>query len=172
MRIILYSLILLLYTAACSQVYFASPQPDKGVVIKTFMQQVQGVYADSLIEVEVMKDKVFIAGTPFKLVSKSPGENEVLVRFYNNAYFASMKDSLWYTVMMVRFEEEKMAVYLPGADAISVARLKRLVAVDTLDAARRYYLIDPNTKEFDKLLSYEIFEVAALLQKVKRNQTD
>lgn len=159
--------VLLLLFAGCSQVYFAAPQPKKGVVIKSFMGNVQGVYADSLIEVEVRNDMVLIAGTSFKLVSKSPADNELLVRFYNNAYFASLKDSLWYTVMMVKFEHEKMAIYMPGADALSVARLQRHVHVDTLDAVRRYYLIDPGSKEFDQLLANEVFEVSAVLKKLE-----
>ncbi|MBN2807534.1 MAG: hypothetical protein JXR22_12825 [Prolixibacteraceae bacterium] len=160
---------LVLFLTACSQVYFATPQPRKGFVVKSFLENIQGVYADTLIEVEIMKNEVLISGNRFRLTNQDPCEDEVLVRFYNDAYFASLKDSLWYIVFMVRFDEQNMAVYIPGSDALSVSRLKRHLDVETIDSTRGFYLIDPSVKEFEQLINSGVFEVVSLLQKKQVN---
>jgi hypothetical protein len=158
-------LLMVLLLSACSQVYFATPQPQKGFVVKSFIESIQGVYADSLIEVEILKNEVLISGYRFRLTNQDPCEDEVLVRFYNDAYFASLRDSLWFTVFMVRFDQDKMAIYMPGADAHSVSRMKHHVEVETIDSIKGFYLIDPTIKEFEKLMENEAFELAKLLLK-------
>ncbi|MFA9390864.1 MAG: hypothetical protein ACERKD_13720 [Prolixibacteraceae bacterium] len=165
MKTILKSFLFVLLISSCAQVYFVDPLPQKGLVIKSFIDEVQGVYGDSLLEVEVLKNELIVGGDRYQLCSKSPGEKEVLVKFYNDFYFANFKDSSFYSVFMGKFYENKLAIYMLNADAHSINRLKKMVTVQTLDSTKQSYLIQPTKKQFDQMVNSELFDVVNVMDK-------
>lgn len=157
--------VLALVFTSCAQVLFNAPQPQKGMVIKSFIDDVQGVYSDSALQVEIGKKQLKIGGETYDLVSKDPSDNQVLVKFYNEFYFASFRDSVYYSVYMARFYDNKLALYMMGADGLSISRIRRLIPVDEIDSINKTYLVSPSKKQFDDLLDYEMFEVIDVLEK-------
>ena len=155
---------LVLFTS-CSQVFFTSPQPQKGFIVKSFINEIQGVYSDSTLKVEVRKNDLIISGDHYKLSSKIPVENEVLIRFYKDFYFASFKDSAYYSVFMAKFYENKLAVYMLNADQLSISRLQKLNKVEVIDSINDTYLINITNKIFDQLIDAEMFSVVNVLVK-------
>lgn len=165
MKFLFYLVFILVLMASCSQVYFTTPQPQKGFIVKSFMNEIQGVYADSTLEVELKKNDLIVSGDHYKLTSKVPVENEVLIRFYKDFYFASFSDSVHYMVVMAKFYENKLALYQLSADELSVSRLKKIIHVEVLDSIVNTYLIDPSNKTFDQLIDEEMFSVVNVLEK-------
>ncbi|HKM94417.1 MAG TPA: hypothetical protein VJY41_12250 [Prolixibacteraceae bacterium] len=157
--------ILIVLLSACGQVYFTTPQPTKGVTVKSFIADLQGFYADSTLEIEVLKNELLVKGDTFRLSGKTPDENEVLVKYYKKFYFASFVDSQYFSVYMANFYDNKLAVYMLNADAQSITVLNKFLKVDTLNAKDEHYLINPSKKEFDQLVDYELFEVIGVLEK-------
>lgn len=153
--------------SACAQVYFSTPQPQKGSTVKTFLEELTGVYADSILDITIDSDAISISGDRFEMTRKTPGDHQVLVKYYRDFYFASFKDSTFYSVFMGKFYDDKLAVYMLNGDELSLNRLNRLIKVDTIDAESNHYLVNPSKKEFDNLLDYEMFEVVSVLQKIK-----
>ena len=154
-----------LFFFSCSQVYFLTPQPLKGTSIKSFMPDVQGEYSDSIIDITILKNEIIIWGERYQMTSKNPVGNEVLVKYYKDFYFASFNDSGYFSVLMGKFYENKLAVYMLNADEYSISNLKRLINVDKLNNEIGGYLIDPSKKEFDEIIDYDFFEVVNVLQK-------
>lgn len=165
MKSIFWSILLILITTSCAHVYFSEPQPQKGMVIKSFIEGVQGVYRDSTLDVEVLKNELVVSGEHYHLTAKLPGENEVMVKFYKDFYFASFKDSSYYSVLMGKFYENKLAIYMLNADEMSVNRLRKLVDVSLVDTVNKGYLMQPSKKQFDDLIDYDMFEVVNVLKK-------
>ena len=149
---------------SCAQVYFVTPQPQKGTVIKSFIDNLQGVYSDSLLTVEVSQKEIVVDGEHFSLVKNEPNEHEVLIRYYNDFYFASFKDSLYYSVFIGKFYEDKLAVYMLNADQRSIDILKRFVTAEQIDA-NGSYLINPSKKEFFTLFDSGVFDVVCVMKK-------
>lgn len=154
-----------LVATSCAEVYFTTPQPQKGMTLKSFIDDVQGVYADSLLNVSVLKNQLIVGGETFKLVSELQNENEVVVKFYNNFYFASFKDSIYYSVFMANFYEDKLAVYMLEADPRSLDVIKKFVEVQTVSAEKKEYLIAADKKQFDELINNEQFKVVTVLKR-------
>jgi len=165
MKNFLFGIGLLLLTSSCATVYFTTPQPQKGLVIKSFISDIQGNYADSLLNVSILKNKIIVNGEQFNLVASEPAKNEVVVKFYSNFYFASFRDSVYYSVFMAKFYENKLAVYMLNADARSIDVIKRFVPVQTLDAEKKEFLINATKKEFDQLIDNEIFQSFSVMTK-------
>lgn len=159
--LISFSFLLLL---SCDQVYVKSPQPVKGFKIKSFIDDLHGVYADSTLTVSIEKSRIVIDETSYELTRKDPGENEVLVKFYKEFYFANFRDSTYFTLFAGKFYDNKLAVFMMNADEFSLNRMKDLVEVEKLDGDGDY-LIDPTASEFDKLLESSFFDVVAILDK-------
>jgi len=153
--------------SSCAQVFFAEPQPQKGIVIKNFMQDVVGIYADTTLEVEVFKTGLKIADENYTLSPKSPLKSEVYVKFYRGFYFANFLDSIHYSVYMAKFYDDKLALYMLNADKMSIEKIQKITAVSVLDSANQTYLVNPTKKEFDTLLDYENFDVIGVLTKQK-----
>lgn len=162
-HIVLYLSVFVMF--ACEQVYFATPQPMKGTKIKSFISEVQGSYADSTLDITVLKDALVIAHDTFELTTQTPVDGQVSVRFYKNYYFASIPDSNFFSVYMANFYDNKLAIYMLNADARSIEILNRFVLVDTLNAKEGHYLINPSKKEFDLLVDYDLFNVVSVLEK-------
>lgn len=150
---------------SCSKVYFINPQPQKGMVLKSFIDDVQGEYADSLLKLKVDAHEIIIFSDTFRLSKEEPLENEVLVKFYNNFYFVNFKDSTYYTVFVGKFYEDKLAVYMLNPDQRSLNVLGRYVKVDTLNAETKTFLVNPSKKEFEALFENGVFEVSNVLSK-------
>ena len=150
---------------ACAQVYFAAPQPQKGTTVRSFLNELHGVYSDSNYVVEIRKNEMVVSGDRYQLTSKTPLDNEVLVKFYKNFYFASFLDTLHYTVFMGKFYDNKLAVYMLNADSRSIEILNRYVAVDTINANDSTYFINPSKKAFDQMIDDELFDVVCVLEK-------
>lgn len=163
-RSLLYILVLILL--ACEQVYFATPQPLKGTKIKSFISEIQGSYADSTLDVTVLKDALVIAHDTFVLTTQTPIEGQVSVRFHKNFYFISIPDSVFFSVYMANIYDNKLAVFMLNADERSINILNRIVSVDTLNAEKNHFLINPSKKEFDMLIDYDMFNVVSVLEKV------
>lgn len=157
--------ILIVLLSACGQVYFTSPQPTKGVTVKSFIADLQGFYADSTLKIEVLKNELIVDNDTFKLSSKTPSKNEVLVKYHKKLYFASFADSQYFSVYMANFYDNKLAVYMLNADAQSIAVLSKFLKVDVLSDKDEHYLINPSKKEFDQLVDYDIFEVIGVFEK-------
>lgn len=154
----------LLFTA-CAQVYFATPQPQKGTTVRSFLDELHGVYSDSNYIVEILKNEMLVSGDRYRLTTKTPLDNEVMIKFYKNFYFASFYDTLHYTVFMGRFYDNKLAVYMLNADSRSIEILNRYVVVDTINAEDNTYFINPSKKEFDQMIDDELFDVVCVLEK-------
>lgn len=160
-----YLIIVLLLTSACGQVYFTEPNPQRGVKLKTFPEEIQGTYADSTLQIVITSDSISIFDEKYKLTKNDEGEHEVNVRFYQNKYFASIKDSAYYSVFMGNFYDNKLAVYMLNADDRSINILSHFVKIDTLNAAKEHYLINPSKNEFDAIINNELFDVVGVLEK-------
>jgi hypothetical protein len=165
MRKLLIMAVVGLMAGACAQVYFASPHPQKGITVKSFLDELHGVYSDSTYVVEIMKNEMIVSGDRYQLTTKTPLDNEVLVKFYKNFYFASFLDTLHYTVFMGKFFDNKLAVYMLNADSRSIEILNNYVAVDTINANDSTYFINPSKKAFDQMIDDEIFDVLCVLEK-------
>lgn len=166
-RIILIVLIVPFFTQ-CAQLYFTSPQPARGIAIKHFEPDLQGYYADSLMSVTVMNDFLVVESDTFILNPKLPNEGEVLVKFYNNFYFANFRDSLYFSVFMGKFYDDKLAMYMLNADERSITLLKRFMDIQVIDEEKEYYLADPSKREFQQLVDSEMFDVVSVLQRTAR----
>lgn len=150
---------------SCTQVYFLNPQPQKGTIVKSFINEIQGNYTDSILSVEIGKQELIVDGEHYKLTDGLLAENEVLVKYYKDFYFANFKDSLHYTVFMAKFYDQKLAVYMLSPDQRSINVLGRFVKVEPLDREMKTYLIDPSKKEFEALFENGVFEVVNVLMK-------
>jgi hypothetical protein len=160
-----YAIVFLVLITACGQVYFSEPNPQRGVRVKSFSEKLQGVYADSIFQIEIGKDSINVMGEPYKITKKDAAADEVTIRYYKSNYFVSFKDSLYYSVFMARFYDDKLAVYMLNPDERSVEVLSRLVKVDTIDAQKDHYLISPSKQEFDALVDNEVFDVMGVFEK-------
>lgn len=149
----------------CAQLYFSKPQPSKGMAIRHFEKDLQGYYSDSLMSLTIMNDFLVVDTDTFVLNSKTPGEGEVLVKYYNDFYFANFRDSLYFSVFMGKFYDDKLAVYMLNADERSIDVLRRFMDVEVLDEEKEYYLADPSKKEFQQLVENELFDVVSVLQR-------
>jgi hypothetical protein len=158
-------LVLALLAIACGQVYYTTPQPAKGRVVRSFIPSVQGVYVDSAMDIGIFKDYLVVSGDTFRLTSKTPIEGEALVKFYKNFYFISFADSIFFTVYMANFYENKLAIYTLNADERSIGILEKFVRVETIDKEDEHYLINPSKKEFDLMIENELFDVLGVYEK-------
>lgn len=156
--------ILALVLNSCAQIYFSEPMPQKGTTVKSFIEDLQGEYQDSLLDVVIMKDAIIVSGDKFSLTSKTPAENEVLVKYYKDFYFTCFADSSYFEVYMAKFyDENKLALYMLNADESSRSRMARFTNVETLDSLS--FVLSPTNKEFEKLIDYGMFEVISVLEK-------
>ncbi len=160
-------LLLLVLTTSCAQVYFSLPQPANGKIVKAFDKEIQGFYADSILDVKVSSDSIWINNQSFKLTSEMPGKDQALVKFYKDFYFVSLCDSIYFTVFMASFYEDKLAIYMLNPDQRSIENLKRVVDVKTLDDGKVSYLIAPSKKEFNDIIDWELFDLVCILKKQK-----
>lgn len=156
---------MVLTVGACSQVYFIQPQPQKGTTIKAFIEEVQGEYSDSLLDIRIGKKEFEVSGEQFELTTKTPVENEALVKFYKDFYFISFADSIYYSVYMLKFYDEKLALFMINADERSLDHLRRIVDVVALDTANEDHLIDPSKKQFEQIVDSGLFEVINVMTK-------
>lgn len=163
----LFFIIVLIFFSACGQVYFNEPNPKRGVRVKSMSEEHQGVYADSVFQIVIGGGRINVMGEPYKITKKNAADDEVTIRYYKNSYFVSFKDSLYYSVFMGRFYDDKLAVYMLNPDERSVGILSRFVPVDTIDAGKEHYLISPSKKEFDALVDNGIFDVVGVFRKQK-----
>jgi len=160
-------LMLLVLTTSCGKVYFSSPQPANGKVVKVFDSKILGFYSDSILDVKVSGDSLCINSQSFKLTSEMPGKDQALVKFYKDFYFVSLSDSIYFTVFMAGFYEDKLAIYMLNPDQRSIENLKRVVDVKTLDDGKESYLIAPSKKEFNDIIDWELFDLVCILKKQK-----
>jgi hypothetical protein len=167
MKHFLLGVLLLFIASSCATVYFTTPQPTKGVVVKSFIKEVQGHYVDSLLDIKLLKNEMVVNGEKYQMVSSIKGKNDVLVKYYKDYYFASFKDSIYYSVFMAKFFEDKLSVYMLNPDARSVEFLKRFVTLETLDAGNKEYLIEASSKAFDQLIDNDVFDVITVLKRLK-----
>lgn len=158
---------LLVLTTSCGQVYFSSPQPANGKIVKAFDKEIQGLYSDSILDVKVTSDSIRINNQSFKLTSDMPGKDQALVKLYKDFYFVSLSDSIYFTVFMASFYEDKLAIYMLNPDQRSIETLKRVVDVKTLDEGKASYLITPSKKEFNDIIDWELFDLVCILKKQK-----
>jgi hypothetical protein len=164
MKNLVYILILLL-GSACGQVYFSEPNPQRGVRVKSISEELQGVYTDSVFRIEISENRINVMGETYDITKKNAAADEVTIRYYKNSYFVSFKDSLYYSVFMGRFYDDKLAVYMLNPDERSVSILSRFVQVDTIDAQKEHYLISPSKQEFDALVDNQVFDVLGVFEK-------
>jgi hypothetical protein len=167
MKQFLLGILFVLLVSSCATVYFTNPQPSKGVVVKSFLKEVQGHYADSLLDITLLKNELVVNGEKYRMVSSIKEKSEVLVKYYKDYYFASFKDSTYYSVFMGKFFDNQLSVYMLNPDARSLEVMKRFVPVQTLDAEDREYLIDASAKAFDQLIDNDVFDVVSVLKKLE-----
>lgn len=158
-------LVLLLMFSSCAQIYMVEPQPQKGMVIKSFIDQIQGEYSNENLSLTIHEREVIVAGLSFKLSAKTPIENEVLVKFYREYYFANFFDKGAYVLVMAKFYDDKVALYLLSPDARTVKQLTDFGAVAKMDSLSKSYLMTTTKKQFDQLLDYEMLMVEQVLEK-------
>jgi hypothetical protein len=158
---------LLFLTTSCGKVYFSSPQPANGKVVKVFDNKIQGFYSDSILDVKVISDSIWINNQSFKLTAEMPGEDQALVKLYKDFYFVSLSDSIYFTVFMASFYDDKLAIYMLNPDQRSIETLKRVVDVKTLDEGKASYLITPSKKEFNDVIDWELFDLVCILKRQK-----
>jgi hypothetical protein len=157
------SLFLLVLATSCGTVYFSSPQPANGKVVKVFDEKIRGFYSDSTLDIRILADSVFINGDHFKLTTENPDSDKVLVKFYKDFYFASLSDSVYFNVFMASFYDNKLAIYMLNPDERSIEILKRAVDVQPLDGRNGSYLISPSKKEFNEIIDWELFDLVSIL---------
>ena len=156
---------LLVLTTSCGKVYFSSPQPANGKIVKVFDPKIQGLYSDSILDVNISSDSIRINNQGFKLTAEIPGSGQVLVKSYKDFYFASFSDSAYFNVLMASFYENKLAIYMLNPDDRSVEILKRVVDVKPIENEKGSYLISPSKKEFNDIIDWELFDVVCVLKK-------
>ncbi len=157
--------LLLIALTSCAKVYFKTPQPLNGKLVKTFSKDVIGEYADSTLDVVVLKDSIKINGEFYSLSSEIIDSTQVIVKFYKDFYFATFKESKYYDVYMANFYEDKLALYMLNGDSRSISYLSRIVDVDTLNAEDEQYIINPTKREFNDIVDWELFELISVLKK-------
>lgn len=155
----------LLFFSSCGQVYFSEPNPQRGVRVKSMSEELQGVYADSAFQIKIYEDWINVMGETYNITKKNAADDEVTIRYYKDRYFVSFKDSIYYSVYMGCFYDNKLAVYMLNPDERSVGILSRFVQVDTIDAGKEHYLISPSKQEFDALVDNGIFDVVGVFKK-------
>lgn len=165
MKSVLFIFLSALLLSSCAQLYFSEPQPKKGMTIKSFMDDLQGEYSDSILTVAIDKKEVVVGGEHYQLTSKTPGEGEVLVKFYKNYYFANFRDSVYYAVIMGKFYENKLALFMISPDGRTIGRLQNFGEITALDTINKTYLMNSSKKQFDQLVDYGMFDVINVLEK-------
>lgn len=157
--------LMVLFISACGQVYFSEPNPQHGIRIKSMSEELQGIYTDSAFQIRIGEDWINVMGEPYNITKKNITDDQVAIRYYKNSYFVSFKDSIYYSVFMGRFYDDKLAVYMLNPDEQSVSILSRFVPIDTIDAGKEHYLISPSKQEFDALVDNEVFDVFGVFEK-------
>jgi len=161
--------ILLLVLTGCARIYFARPQPTKGMVLRRFPKEITGIYSDSVLFHRLRPDSLYLWETGFRLSTKDPGKGEVQIRFASPYYFVNFRDSLAFPVFMAWAYDNKLAVYMLCGDARSRTVISRAAKIDTLSREKQIYRIDPTPDEFDGLLEWDAWDVVGVLEK-KLNQ--
>jgi hypothetical protein len=151
--------------AACSQVFFAQPQPTRGVVVRSFPDNLLGEYSDSVLDVSILTNAIHVGSDKYELTKGIPDDNQVIVRYYKNFYFASFHDEEYYQVFMGSFYDSKLAVYMLNADEHSIDIIGKIVEVDTICSENGTFLIDPSRRQFDALIENELFDVLGVLER-------
>lgn len=157
--------LLLIVLTSCEKVYFKTPQPANGKLVKAFSKDLIGEYADSTLDVAVFKDSIKVNGEYFGLSSEIIDSSQVIVKYYKDFYFATFKEGQCYDVYMANFYEDKLALYMLNGDSRSVSNLSRIVDVDTLNAEDKQYIINPTKREFNDIVDWELFELISVLKK-------
>jgi hypothetical protein len=151
----------------CASVSFTSPQPHNGVVVKSFREDVQGVYSDEKIQLELMQNILNVDGIPFRLVSEIEDENELLVKYYKDFYFASFKDSLNFIVFKAKIYDDKLALYMVNGDAYTVELLNEMFEEKMSTEENNQFVLDLSRKEFDQLIENGMFDLIGVLTRAK-----
>jgi hypothetical protein len=158
--------LLLFILGACSQVYFNAPQPEKGKPMGSFPRFMEATYSNDILEVELKDDAIFVNGVRLQLTKELPGKGEVQLRFSNNLYFANFSDSIYFSVFMAQFYDDKLVLYMLSPDERSVNVLKRYIALEQIQVhSKKSHLITPVKKEFANLVDLDLFESFAVLTK-------
>jgi hypothetical protein len=156
----------LLLLTACSQVYFPAPQPEKGKPMASFPKIMQGTYSNESLSVEIKGDAVLINGIPFPMTRELPSKGQVQIRFSNNLYFANFSDSVYYSVIMAQFYEDKLALFMLNPDKQSVSILQRFVPTKEITLhGKKSVLVAPVKNDFYTLVDNDLWEAICVLKK-------
>jgi hypothetical protein len=157
-----------LFAMACQPIHFTQSQPVKGKIITKFSPQQQGSYKSGERTVYLTADSILTGYFNLKLTAVEPGKNEAQVKIQNDVYFVNISESGQYTVVLAKFFDDKLALYMLNSDSRTLGMIERFTTVERKTTAngKPYFMLNPSRKEMNTLVDYDIFEVVEVYQKV------
>lgn len=162
------SILAILFVAACQPIHFSQTQPTKGKVITKFSSQQQGIYNADGQTIRITSDSILTGYFNLKLTATEPSKNEAQVKVQNDVYFVNIADAGLYNLVLAKFYDDKLAIFMLNSDSRTIGLIERFATVErktTIDG-KPYFLLNPSRKEMNTLVDYDIFEVVEVFQKV------
>ncbi|MEJ2593810.1 MAG: hypothetical protein P8100_01460 [bacterium] len=159
-------LILILVTAACTEVKFRNIQPSNASILETFPDSLEGIYLNQ------DGDTLMISEKNISLVNRASECNpfyehdslgqDILLTFFKGSYLLNIQeDSLW-TLALIRHPNQKMldVSLIDGEDLESLETLSQITLVDTIfseDGEVIHFIIDPDSTILLEIIQHGLF---------------
>lgn len=152
--------IMLLFLAACTEVYFTESQPEGKKALKQIPDNFHGFYLDL-----DGKDTLQINAVSFE-ISNDEGylSDSIEIKKWKNYYFLNIKEDQhgYWNVYLIRFTDNKTleVSMMDGDDSVAINMLMTLTKVtaeEESDGKVDYYLIEPSRKELRYMIDKGVF---------------
>lgn len=190
-KTILYLIAVFMITTSCHDFYFKSPQPQQGKELKTIPDELIGTYieksSDSLND--DTRDPLIITRNSYDLKTSDPDTKDmkvsgtlepgkVVLKKLDDYYVLSQKvenplnnkhDSVW-EVYLLKYSDNELMLYNLASEEREpkVDSVKGITRVqEETEGSDKIYLLNPNKKQFKKLISNDLFKKVGDFEKVK-----
>lgn len=164
---ILILFVIVSFMSSCDSIYFAQPQPIKGKTINQIPQDKLGHYQGEYYDLELSPTSIISEPFMFELTEGVPSENQVLLKSQGDLFYANIADSSMYHLILGKFYEDKLALYMLEANERTINILKKYVTIEEFKQREGNisYLINPSKKELSELIEMDLFSVIDICTK-------
>lgn len=155
---------------SCNTVYFAQPQPIKGKAITQISKDKLGHYKGEYYDLNIEASTITCApNNSFTLTDEVASVDHILLKSQGDLYYANIFDSTAYILILGKFYEDKLALYMLDDDDRTINLLKRIVTVEEFQnrVKRSSIKIDPTKKELSELIDMDLFSVIDICKKTE-----